>query len=295
VPARRHEVELALDARATLGECPLWHERRKKLYWVDILEKEIHEFDPSSGRDRSYNVGHFVGCIGIRKKGGLILGLHHTLAQFDFRTKNLRHICRLDGGRRDIRFNDGKCDPAGRFWAGTMDLDAKPNRGGLYVLDSQRRIRRVLDGVTISNGMAWSLDATTMYYTDSATREIWAFDYDQRTGSICNRRVAIRIPKRAGLPDGMTLDAEGMLWVALWGGGRVTRWNPQTGILLETIRLPVSLVTSCAFGGPGLGVLFITSARATLKSASLAREPLAGGLFRVEPGTIGTANHQFVG
>jgi sugar lactone lactonase YvrE len=295
VPASRHEVELALDARATLGECPLWHEQRKKLYWVDILEKEIHEFDPSSGKDRTYYVGHFVGCVGIRKKGGLILGLHHALAHFDFRTKSVRPICRPGGLRRANRFNDGKCDPAGRFWAGTMDLGARPGRGSLYVLNSQLRVRCVLNGVTISNGMAWSLDARTLYYIDSASQDIWAFDYDRRTGNIYNRRIAFRIPKRLGLPDGMTIDVEGMLWVALWGGGRVARWNPQTGNLLETIRLPVSLVTSCSFGGPGLSVLFITSARTSLNRTGLAREPLAGGLFRVEPGPIGTANHQFAG
>lgn len=288
-------VELALDAKATLGEGPMWHARRKKLYWVDILEKKLHEFDPPTGRDRAFNAGQFVGCVAARKKGGLMLGLQHGFAYFNFRTRKVRRLCDPDASRPNNRLNDGKCDPAGRFWAGTMDLDAKADQGSLFCLDTNLRVRRVLRTLAIPNGMAWSLDTQTMFFIDSGLQVVWAFDYDRDTGRVSNRRAVIRIPKRAGVPDGMTIDAEGMLWVALWGGGRVVRWNPQTGKLLQTISLPISLVTSCAFGGSNLDVLFITSARISLRKPALLREPLAGGVFRAHTGVNGIADYPFAG
>lgn len=289
------KVELALDAKATLGEGPMWHAHRKKLYWVDILGEKLHEFDPSTGRDRAFNAGQFVACVAARKKGGLMLGLQHGFTYFNFRTRKIRRLCAPPASRPNNRFNDGKCDPAGRFWAGIMDLDAKAHQGSLFCLDTNLRVRRVLRKLTIPNGMAWSLDAQTMFFIDSGFQVVWAFDYNLGTGRISNRRPVIRIPKRDGLPDGMTIDAEGMLWVALWGGGQVARWNPQTGKRLQTITVPVSLVTSCAFGGSNLDVLYITSARTTLRKEALLREPLAGGIFCVKPGVRGVPDYQFAG
>lgn len=291
----RLKAELALDAKATLGEGPVWHERRKKLFWVDILEKKLHEFDAGSGRDRAFDTGQFIGSLAVQKRGGLILALQHGFAFFNSRTKKIQPICDPDASHQHNRFNEGKCDPAGRFWAGTMDLDAKRGRGSLFWLDAKLKVRRVLKNLSIPNGMAWSRDARTMYFIDSARQMIGAFDYDQASGTIQNRRVAVRIPKRAGVPDGMTMDNEGLLWVAMWGGCKVTRWNPQNGKLLQTISLPVSLVTSCAFGGTNMDILFITSARTSLSKAALLREPLAGGIFYINPGVSGMADCLFAG
>ena len=288
-------VELVLDAKATLGESPLWHARRRKLYWVDILGQQLHEWDPTTGRDRCFAVGQFIGCVVPRKKGGLLLALHHGLARFDFRTKQPVILCDPDRRRSGNRFNDGKCDPAGRFWAGTMSATEKPNQGSLFCLDPDLSVRRAVSRVSISNGLAWSREADTMYFIDSAEQVVWAFDYDLATARIRNRRTVIRIPKRDGVPDGMTRDAEGMLWVAHWGGSQVTRWDPRRGRLLQTLRLPVSLVTSCAFGGARLDELFITSARVSLSPSQLERQPLAGGLFRVQPGVQGVAPDEFAG
>ena len=223
------KAELALDAKATLGEGPVWHARRKKLCWVDILEGKLHEFDPLSGHDRAFDTGQFIGNLAIRKKGGLILGLQHGFAFFDWRTKKIMPICKPDTAHPQNRFNDGKCDPAGRFWAGTMNLNARRGDGRLFCLDENLKVRSVLQNLSIPNGLAWSKDAQTMFFIDSARQIIWAFDYNQETGMIRNRRVIVRIPKREGVPDGMTMDNEGMLWVALWGGGKIARWNPKNG------------------------------------------------------------------
>jgi sugar lactone lactonase YvrE len=270
---------LVLDARADLGEGALWDSRAGVLYWVDIMVGRLHVFDPARGDDRVFEIGQHVGTVVPRRSGGVLLALHHGIAAFDPETGKLDVLCDPEADRPGNRFNDGKCDPAGRFWAGTMAIDCSAGKGSLYRLDADRSLHRVLSPVSVSNGIVWSLDARTMYYTDTLSREVWAFDYDLATGAIANRRTAIRIPEADGLPDGMTIDAEGMLWVAHWGGGRVTRWDPRAGRLLDTIRVPASQVTSCAFGGPDLGTLYITSARRGLDANALAREPMAGALF----------------
>ena len=195
----------------------------------------------------------------------------------------------------DVRFNDGKCDPAGRFWAGGMERDAKPVRASLWRLDPDGSAHRMIPGVTISNGIAWSLDSRIMYYIDTPTRELAAFSFDLATGSIADRRVAARFPEELGHPDGMTIDAEGMLWVAMWGGGCVTRWDPGAGRMLARIEVAASQASSCAFGGPALEDLYVTSARGKLSPSALASEPHAGGIFRARPGLRGVPSLAFAG
>jgi len=200
--------------------------------------------------------------------------------------------------RPENRFNDGKCDPAGRFWAGTMlngAGESDPPHGSLYSLDAHHHVQHRLSGVRISNGICWSPDKTTMYFVDSPNRWVDAFDYDDATGAIGNRRVAVTVPREYGMPDGMTIDAEGMLWVAGWGGGQVSRWDPATGKFLETIAVPASQSSACAFGGPNLDELYITSARIGLDAATLAHEPHAGSLFVARPGVKGTEAFEFAG
>ncbi|HTI30100.1 MAG TPA: SMP-30/gluconolactonase/LRE family protein, partial [Methylomirabilota bacterium] len=186
-----------------------------------------------------------------------------------------------------LRFNDGKCDPAGRFWAGTMTYDAALGAGALYRLDPDGQARMVLDEVTISNGLAWSLDGGTMYFIDTPTQRVDAFSFDGVTGEIGDRRPEIHLPPEAGAPDGMTIDAEGGLWIALWGGAAVHRY--LDGRLDQVIELPVSQPTSCCFGGASLDELYVTSAREGLSAPRLRAEPLAGALFRVRPGVRGLA------
>ena len=195
-----------------------------------------------------------------------------------------------------VRFNDGKCDPAGRFWAGTMAYDQTEGAAALYCLESDLTVRKMIDKVTISNGLVWTADAKYFYYIDTPTNEVSVFDYDVDTGDIANRKTAIKIEENLGHPDGMSIDEEDMVWIAHWGGGRVTRWNPKTGKLVETIKVPqASLVTSCALGGPNLDELFITTASVNLNAEQKKLQPLAGSIFWIQLDVKGVPAFRFKG
>jgi len=287
------KLELILDARATLGEGPCWDSKKKVLYWVDVVEQKVHIFDPKTGKDESINVGQQVGAVVPRKSGGLILALRNGFYALDLVTKELTAIVDPEADLPGNRFNDGKCDAAGRFWAGTME-DAEENvTGSLYRLDSDLSVTRVLDGVAISNGIAWEKDNQTMYFIDSPTKQVVAFDFDLETGRLDNKRTVVTIPDGEGIPDGMTIDSQGMLWVAQWGGYQVSRWNPNTGERIGAIKLPVGQVTSCVFGGEKLDELYITTASRGLDEDQLKEQPYAGGLFRVKTGVTGTITYEF--
>jgi len=195
----------------------------------------------------------------------------------------------------DNRFNDGKCDPAGRFWAGTMHIRGQPNHGSLYRLDTDMTVHKMVEDVSISNGIVWTADHKTMYYIDTPTRTVYAYDYDNDTGAIDNRRIAIQVPEGIGFPDGMAIDAEGMLWIAHYEGKAVRRWDPASGKILHTIDLPVSRVTACAFVGNNLDTLYITTAINGLSAERHAKEPHAGSLFVAQPGVTGTLTYRFQG
>ena len=229
-------------------------------------------------------------------KGGVVAALRDGFAFIDTDTAEVSPICDPEEDKPESRFNDGKCDPAGRFWAGTCSETCDvAGAGSLCCLDADLQTRKALDNLTIANGLAWSPDRKTMYYIDTPTFEVWAFDYDLETGEIRDRRTAVPVPEDAGFPDGMTIDAEGMLWVAHWGGSRVCRWNPDTGEKLGEVRLPVQNVSSCVFAGESLDTLYITTSRLGLEEEALKDQPLAGGLFCVTPGVPGTPTDAFAG
>jgi len=196
----------------------------------------------------------------------------------DRATGNLSRAVDIENHLPNNRFNDGKCDPQGRFWAGTMSLNEEPNAGSLYAFENNI-VQKKIENVTISNGLAWSIDHKTMYYIDTPTFEVVAYKFEKKTGCISDRQVALKIPIEDGFPDGMTIDDEGMLWIAHWDGWQVTRWNPNTGKKLLCIKLPASKITSCTFGGKDLTDLFITSAYVGLSVDELKAQPLAGSLF----------------
>ena len=288
-------VELLVDAHAQVGEGPLWDEERQVLYWVDILSSLLYIYDPATGENRALDVGRHVGTVVTRASGGLMLAVREGFASFDLETQELTLIANPEAHITGNRFNDGKCDPAGRFWAGTMAYENPTNQGSLYRLDTDLSVHKIFGDVAISNGIIWSLDRATMYYIDTLRKNVRAFDYADDTGDISNERVIINVPEEIGMPDGMAIDSEGMLWVAHYGGSCVSRWNPNTAQLLLKIDLPVTQVTACAFGGPNLDTLFITSAAQELDAAELARQPLAGGLFSIKTPYQGVPSFRFGG
>jgi sugar lactone lactonase YvrE len=285
-------VECVLNARAELGEGPRWDARHQRLLWVDIMRGRIHAFSPARAGCRSVDVGRPVGALAGTVDGGVILAVAGGFARLDWDSGQIRMLAGAEEDRPQNRMNDGACDPAGRFWAGTMALDEGPQAGALYRLDADLTVHTMLTGVTISNGIGWSADGREMYYIDSPTRRIDAFDFDLGTGAIARRRPFTEIPAEAGIPDGLTVDAEGFVWVALWGGSALRRYAPD-GALERTVPLPVSHPTSCAFGGAGLDELYVTSARRPLSAQERAREPMAGGLLRLRPGVVGRPAHLF--
>ena len=279
-------AELILDAKAILGEGPAWDSKTQTLYWLDILEKRIY-----AGTRILAQLDDLVCCIAPRKNGNLLVGTRLGFADLNPDSVQLTVLASLNEPPTN-RLNDGKCDPAGRFLAGTMDVNEKYPNGALYSFDG-KNITHLLDGVTISNGLAWSVDHKTFYYIDTPTRQVKAFDYDLATGQIANPRVAIQIPESLGWPDGMTSDTDGNLWIALWGGAQVTKWNPNTGELLEQISVPALHTSSCVFGGKDMNELYITSARKNMSEADLKKYPLSGGLFKVETNTAGMPTFEF--
>lgn len=288
--------ELEFDAKAKLGEGPCWDARNNLLYWVDIERFELHLYNPATKTDRAINVGQHIGAAVVRQSGGLLVALREGFYQLDPDTEQLTKIVDPEADQPENRFNDGKCDPAGRFWAGTLFLpETEPELGGLYCLDTNLQVQRKVDKVSISNGLAWSADEQTMYFIDSPTRQCFAFDYDKASGEIGNRRVVVEIPEGEGWPDGMTIDAEGMLWIALWDGWCVRRYNPNNRELLDEIKVPVARPTSAVFGGANLETLYITSARTRLSAEALAEQLLAGGIFKANPGVRGTPTREFLG
>lgn len=287
-------AELVVNAKADHGEGPVWDVRTGTLYWVDLTGKKLHATDAASGADQVLELGDLVCAVAPRATGGLVAALNKQIVMLNPETGATEPVAMLETDRPANRSNDGKCGPGGRFWVGTMSLDGSvKGAGGLYRVDPDGSVRRMLDGLTVANGMAWSSDGRTMYFIDTPTMEVWAFDFDADVGEIANRRAAVSVPEETGFPDGMTIDAEGMLWVAHWGGSRVCRWNPETGEKLAEIELPAQHVSSCVFGGPNLEVLYITTSRLGLDEETLARQPLAGGLFCAKPGVQGTPTDTF--
>lgn len=277
------QVEVVVAAGAELGEGPFWDVRSSRVVWVDIMGRAIHQTDPHTGDTESIPVPLHVGAVVPRALGGYVAALQDGFLVIGDGPS--RRVADVAGSSTGLRFNDGKCDPGGRFWAGTMAYNQAAGAAALYCLDTDGAVTEVLNGVTISNGLAWSRDGDTMFYIDSPTQRIDAFDFTLSTGTIAARRTVTAIPSGVGSPDGMTIDAEGGLWVALWGGGAVHRY--LDGRLDRVVRLPVSQPTSCAFGGPDLDELYVTSAWNGLSKSERHVQPLAGALFRIRPGICG--------
>jgi len=287
--------ELILDAKATLGEGALWDVTTKRLFWVDILQSQLHRFDPATKTDEVFDVGEHVGTVVTAAKGGVMLAVKRGFAHFNLETKVLKLVAEPEKGKEGLRFNDGKCDPKGRFWAGSYAYNDAPGAGTLFRLDPDGSVRIMEKNVTCSNGLAWDLWRRLFYFIDSGTKSIVAYDYNHADGAIDHKRVVVQCTPEDGVPDGMAIDVDGKLWVAHWGGSQIVRWDPDTGRALKRIKVPVSQPTALAFGGNRLDKLYITSARLGLTDAQLLKEPQAGGLFVVTPGICGVEQTPYAG
>lgn len=290
----KYNPELLTNQKSILAEGPCWDAQNQIFIWIDIIGEKVFVYNPVNDNLRTYSTGQAIGAAVPNRKGGLVLALKDGFYSLNLNSGEITAIYTgIEDDKENNRFNDGKCDSYGRFWAGTMDMDGKKEAGCLYYLTADLKVRTVLKDVSISNGLAWSKDDKTMYYIDSPTKEVCAFDFDLELGEIFNKRVVVRIPDGQGVPDGMTIDKEGMLWIAQWGGWCVSHWNPVNGELLDKISLPVSRVTSCTFAGKCLDELYITTASEGLSKEELSKQPKAGCIFKVKTDTSGFKVNRF--
>jgi L-arabinonolactonase len=282
-----------LDCHAGLGESPIWDGRERALYWIDGRKPGINRFDPATTRNHAITPPEPVHAIALAQSHRLLCAFEASLGMIDCETGALERLVTLIEGVTD-NLNDGACDRAGRFWVGSKARDWVTPVGALFRYDADGTVHRCDEGFKLSNGMGWSPDNRTMYFIDSAPREIYAYDFDLASGGIKNRRTLVRIAEEHGLPDGMTVDADGFLWVAQWSGGCVVRYDAD-GKIEREIAMPVRRPTSLTFGGPDLTTLFVTSGTMRMTEAELAAEPLAGNLFALETEVKGLPEPRFAG
>lgn len=285
------EVIHELTVQDELGEGPLWDPQDQDLYWVDIEQGCYHRYHPASGVHDLIQVGEKIGVLALRQKGGLVMATEKGFAFWDPIAKVLEHIADPEAHKPQSRFNDGAVDRKGRFWAGTL---GDTNNNNLYRLDPDLSIHKMDTGIDISNGIGWSPDNRLMYFTDSTPCLIYVYDFDLETGSIENRRVFVDSSERKGVPDGLTIDTEGFIWSARWGGWCIDRYDPS-GKLERSISMPVEFPTSVMFGGENLDQLFVTSARIEIPMAARSEYRYAGDLFRFQPGVTGLPETRFTG
>ena len=275
-------IECVVDARCELGEGPLWDDSTGRLYWIDILAHRLHAYLPATQDRSTWELDAAPGALALRTDGGLLVAQADGVRAFDPGSGASSHLANPEPDLPGKRLNDGTTDRRGRFWFGSMEAGASGRTGSVYRFDSDGTVHRFLDAIAIPNSLAFSPDGLVMYFADSTDRTIWAFDYDPDTGTPSGRRVFATTDR--GVPDGSTVDTDGCLWNAEWGASRVVRYTPG-GAIDRIIEMPVEKPTCCAFGGPDLDVLYVTSARV----GSPDPEPLAGGLFAVAAGATGLA------
>ncbi len=286
-------AELLLDTNAVLGEGPVWDWKKQQLFWVDIEGTKLHRYDPKDGKHRFWDFEQMIGAAVPDENGTFLLAMESGLATFDPDSGKLAELPVLQNSNTAMRYNDGKVDPQGRFWIGSMHKQVAPETGAFYCVDADWNVSEQISKTTISNGMAWTSDQRWFYYIDTANYEVWRFTFHPETGDISNKEVAFSVPKSYGGPDGMCIDSDDMLWIAHWGGHCVRRWDPNTGSVLEQVTVPAPHVTSCCFGGEHLDTLYITTAKSGLDDTQRTAYPKSGGLFTYVPKTGGTPIHYF--
>ena len=289
------KIDVISEVSSLLGESPLWHPIENCLYWVDIVTASLYRFDPGTKHIEKFCLSSELGCIGWRAKGGLIAALRDRFVTIDTET-GFEHVVSYPWkNKKNVMFNDGKCDRHGRFWAGTKDIQEKNSVAALYCLDTAGVSSEFLSNrFTVSNGIAWSLDNSRMYICDSPKRQIYQYDFDLATGRLGPCRVFAQVAANQGFPDGLTVDSEGYVWSCHWDGWQITRYSPQ-GVVDHVIAVPVPRPTSCCFGGPHLTTLYVTSASVGLSASALLEAPYSGQIFSISTGIKGLAEPPYEG
>jgi sugar lactone lactonase YvrE len=282
--------ELVHSPLAELAEGPVWHE--KALWWVDIHAGTLNRWEPASGESSSRATGDSLGAACPCVDGRWILARRRGFAFLDWKSGEISPMASVDLPA-DQRLNDGKCDPSGRFWAGSMGEPPGQKNAFLFVLEENGRTRQVLDGISLSNGLAWSGDGNTMFHVDSLEQSLTAYEFRQADGTLGKGRLLACFPESMGCPDGIAIDRDDNLWVAMWGGSAVVRIDGQSGSILQKIDLPVRQPSSCCFGGARLDQLYVTSAWSGMDDAQRQRDPLAGSIFQIPTSTPGIATRLF--
>ena len=284
-------AELVVKLNCNLGEGPFWDSKKEELYFVDISNKQVLIFAPSSKSLEAITFEQEIGAVLLNHNSELIVaardGLYAATRDGDLKTL----LAPIDFGDSSIRCNDAKCDANGRIWVGTMAFDFKQGAASLYSFDSEN-LKEILSDLTIANGLGWSPDQKTMYFIDSQTSRVDSFDFDLASGAISNRQPFVTFSDPGVIPDGMTTDEDGGIWVALFGGSAVRRFD-SSGKLTHTVSVPATQVTSCCFGGADMSELFITTAQYGMDADTLSRDPLAGSLFRVKTSFKGSASNRY--
>ena len=285
--------ELYIRSNCINAEGPVWDPESQTLYFIDVEGGKIFSYKDECLL--SWDAGEQIGCAVLRENGGMIAALKSGLYAVDFPDGGKHFLADPESDIPGNRFNDGKVDPAGRLLAGTMPLSSEPGdppAGALYCLDTDGNVTQKIDHVYLSNGLAWSFDGSLFYHIDTNARTVTRYRYDLAAGGLSDPQVIIRVPEEAGYPDGMTIDEEGKLWIALWGGSAVSRWDPRTGKMIEKYELPVPNVSSCCFGGSDMDTLFITTAS---QGTDPEVYPLAGNVFCMKPGVKGAPSMKYRG
>jgi sugar lactone lactonase YvrE len=293
-PTASDELRCVLDAKASLGECPTWSVAEQALFWVDINAPSLNRFDPATGHNAVMPMPESIGCFALRRAGGFVVALRGGIWLAERDGTLTRRIAPAPYDPLHHRFNDGRCDPRGRLLLGTMNEKRDAATGALYRLDADHTLTRILSDMTISNGLAFSPDGRTMYHADTPAQTITAHDYDAATGMPSNARIFARFTDPGDRPDGAAVDSDGCYWTAQYRGGKLKRIAPD-GQLLTEARLPAMCPTMCAFGGPDLKTLYVTTARQERDAKELARLPFSGGIFSMRVSVPGLPEPSFAG
>jgi sugar lactone lactonase YvrE len=288
-----HSAEIEFKINAELGEGAFWNYKTQEFYWVDIIGKSLNIYNPTTKSNKNFEMPSAISTVVAYTNQEAVVALVDGIYKINLQSGELRVLSDVEKEMTWNRFNDGKCDPNGNLWVGSMHYDQNKPLASVYKIEENGNTTKMIDSVTISNGIVWTKDSKTMYYIDTPTANIMAYDFNTQSSTISNGRVAVKVKEKDGFPDGMTIDENDMLWVGMWNGNAIANYNPKTGELVSKIEVPAHNVTSCAFGGENLDTLYITTSSLDMTDEEKEKYPLAGSIFKIKPGVKGVKSSFF--